>query len=82
MARHQAAPLFSSLRLPNSANADSIGSASAGFYFRARAGRTEHQVPLSIRTDSNQTVRFVALAIEQLALVTNDRFHINGVNEF
>src|SRR4051794_40879995 len=46
-----------------------------GFDFRTSARRTEQQVPFPGWSDSNHTIRLVALAIEQLALITHDRFH-------
>jgi hypothetical protein len=39
------------------------------------AGWAEQQVPLSGWPDSNHTIRFVALAEEQLALITHDGSH-------
>jgi hypothetical protein len=38
-------------------------------------GWTEYEIPLSSWPDSNHTVRFVALAKEQLALITHDGSH-------
>ena len=56
--------------------AGSIGLAFIGFdfWFQAEPCRSKDKVEFH-RTDSEGTIGFVTLAIEQLALVTDDGFH-------
>jgi hypothetical protein len=59
------------------ANVDSMGFAfmCCDLWFHSEAHRAKNEVQLRRRLDSDDTIWFVALAKEQLALMTDDWFH-------